>query len=369
MAVGLRAAGFRPEYLYETDEPAWETLKLNGLVPSAPPSWEEHKGDVSLVDWSEIDRPVRLLAGGVPCQPFSLAGKHLADRDGRNLFPELFRAMVMLRPRAILLENVKGLLRSSFRPYFEYILRRLECPSLEPKKKELWQDHDRRLRAHQESRGYQPEYNIVWQLLEAADYGVPQKRSRVFLVATDNNDETYDFPEPTHSSGALSLVQESGEYWDRHEIVTPEELPLRLPKGWQPDDREPWVTVRDTMVTLPEPARAEDLSEDHHWMIPGARSYPGHTGSHPDLPSKTVKAGVHGEPGGENTLQLNGNGDVRYYTLREAAEMQTFPRDYMFSGARRRITRQIGNAVPCLLSEVVGTPLFQLLDHENAGAE
>src|SRR5438094_4101579 len=181
LARGLRWAGFDPTLLYESDSNAWKTLKDNKLVPRDPPGRERHKGDVKLVRWQEIKGHVRLLAAGVPCQPFSLAGKHLADRDGRNLFPELLRAIRYLRPKAVLVENVQGFLRDGFEPYFEYILRRLEIPSMKARNDELWKSHDRRLRRHQCSAGYQPEYNVVWRLLEAADFGVPQNRRRIFI--------------------------------------------------------------------------------------------------------------------------------------------------------------------------------------------
>jgi DNA (cytosine-5)-methyltransferase 1 len=95
--------------------------------------------------------------------------------------------------------------------------------------------------------------------------------------------------------------------------------------------------------------------------VPGARTYSGHSGSTLDWPAKTIKAGVHGVPGGENTLIVNDRGDVRYFTLRELARIQTFPDDHYFVGARTHVARQIGNAVPCLLSAAVAEPLFELL--------
>ena len=98
----------------------------------------------------------------------------------------------------------------------------------------------------------------------------------------------------------------------------------------------------------------------NHWTVLGARAYVGHAGSKLDWPSKTIKAGVHGVPGGENIL-VDDNGFVRYFTLRETARLQTFPDKHHFEGARLHATRQIGNAVPCDLAEAVGAPLFKLL--------
>jgi DNA (cytosine-5)-methyltransferase 1 len=364
LALGLRDAGFRPEFLYEVDNEAWATLKHNS-VADPPPGWDEHQGDVRKVDWKAITQPVRLIAAGVPCQPFSLAGKHLADQDGRNMFPELFRAVSALMPRAVLLENVAGLTREKFRPYFDYILRRLEYPTLCPRSGELWEDHDARLRIKQSSKGYEPAYEVTWAVMNAADFGVPQNRRRVFMVATRRGEGAYVFPRPTHSRKALYASQKSGDYWDRHCILKPGELPLRPTRGWQEDELEPWITVRDAIADLPKPACDPKAAIANHFTIPGARSYPGHTGSNPDLPSKTIKAGVNGVPGGENTIQLNGHGEVRYYTLREAATLQTFPFDHVFLGPRKRVTRQIGNAVPCSLSQVVAAPILQALSAEH----
>ena len=92
----------------------------------------------------------------------------------------------------------------------------------------------------------------------------------------------------------------------------------------------PWLTVRDALKDLPEPAEREDRALMNHWHIPGARRYVGHTGSVIDRPSKTIKAGVHGVPGGENPI-MKDDGTFRYFTLRETAKLQTFPDNHFFS--------------------------------------
>ena len=365
LALGLREAGFSPGLLYEIDQYASQTLRDNQVPVNPPIDDGVREADIRKTNWQEkvqeLGLPVRLLAAGVPCQPFSLAGKHLAERDGRNLFPELFTAINHLDPQAVLIENVRGLVRTSFSPYFSYILRRLEFPSLLPRDGEYWQDHDTRLQLHKKSPGVQPDYDVAWQLLNAADYGVPQNRTRVFIVATRSDlSSDYCFPSPTHSRAALERVQHTGEYWHRHEIP-----PRRAsaPGGVLDltDERyAPWVTVRDAITDLPQPAGAEHNATMNHWQILGARPYPGHTGSCPDWPSKTIKAGVHGVPGGENTLVIDRE-RIRYYTLRETARIQTFPDRHVFSGARLHVTRQIGNAVPRLLAEAVAAPLFDIL--------
>src|SRR5436190_24165879 len=288
LARGLLWAGLAPTLLYETNSNAWKTLHDNKLIPRVPPGWEKHKGDVKLVPWREVAGRVRVLAAGVPCQPFSFAGKHLADRDGRNLFPDLLRAIRYLRPKAVLVENVQGFLRDDFKPYFEYILRRLEMPSMKAKSDELWKAHDKRLRRHRCSAGYQPEYNVAWRLLEAADYGVPQNRRRIFIVATRRDLPVYRFPAPTHSRDALVREQALGAYWDERDLPRPGRNGTReLPSS---DGLKPWVTVRDALKGLPRPAAAEKYAEMNHWRIPGARAYAGHQGSRLDWPSKTIKA-------------------------------------------------------------------------------
>jgi DNA (cytosine-5)-methyltransferase 1 len=119
----------------------------------------------------------------------------------------------------------------------------------------------------------------------------------------------------------------------------------------------PWMTVRDAIADLPPPENTNLAAEiPNHIYIPGARSYPGHTGSPWDEPAKTLKAGVHGVPGGENMLTFP-DGQVRYFTVREAARLQTFPDDYYFPCAWGESMRQIGNAVPVKLAEIIATSI------------
>ena len=358
---GLRQAGIAPKYLYEIDPHGWETSKLNGLVVESPPDWDFHKGDVRRVDWTTVTAPVRILAAGVPCQPWSQGGRHEAQADDRNLFPEALRAVRTLRPRAVLIENVHGLLREGFSQYFLYILRCLRSPSVERRQSERWDSHNKRLRAREEASGFTPEYLTSFKLINAADFGVPQLRRRVIVVATKPDLGEFVFPDSTHSRAALVRSQASGEYWERWGIAPRIKHPrTHLPPS---DDLLPWTTVRDAIGALPTPAANETAARGvrgapNHWAIPGARRYHGHSGSERDWPAKTIKAGVHGVPGGENTVQL-GPARIRYFTLREAAVIQSFPVTYAFHGARSHITRQIGNAVPPLLAEVMSRALLQ----------
>jgi len=316
-------------------------------------------GDVRRVDWSTFDWKTRLLTAGVPCQPFSVAGNGRGDSDTRNLFPEAIRAVRELAPEAALFENVSGLVfYDDLRRYFDYVIRQLRHPSLAPEKGETWLEHDRRIARHERSHGTRPEYNVIWKLLNAADFGVPQVRWRVFIVATRDHFPKYTFPEITHSRGALLNALASGAYWRTHHV-----RPRRshLNGGVTENDGHlPWRTVRDALVGLPQMARTASGDGMNHWRIPGARGYQRHTGSRLDWPSKTLKAGVHGVPGGENAL-VQANGRIRYFTFRETARLQTFPDNHTFLGTRNRVTSQIGNAVPVDLARIVARPLLRIL--------
>ena len=289
------------------------------------------------------------------------------------MFPEVVRAVRELKPQAILIENVKGLMRESFSSYFEYIRLQLTYPDITRRDNESWMDHRARLEQHHtagKSMGLM--YRVVCQLLNAADYGVPQRRERVIIVGfREDVGAEWSFLLPTHSQDALLVDQwVTGEYWDRHEVASSErpELPERmrtrvqqLRGGVLPIVGTPWRTVRDTIRGLPDPAARDWSSEiQNHWLNPGARSYPGHTGSAYDEPAKTLKAGDHGVPGGENTLAYP-DGSLRYFTVRESARMQTFPDEYVFHGSWTESMRQLGNAVPVTLAHTVAGGIAQVL--------
>ena len=191
-------------------------------------------------------------------------------------------------------------------------------------------------------------------LLNAADFGIPQKRERVVFVGFRSDVRSgWTFPDETHSLEALLYSQfRSGEYWDRHRLLRRQGVyaPRFGERGTrmrsQPDTL-PWLTVRDAISDLPHPERGDGGYLNHRFQ-PGARAYVGHTGSAMDEPAKTLKAGVHGVPGGENMLRRL-DGSVRYFTVRESARLQTFPDDYALHGAWGEAMRQIGNAVPVSL--------------------
>lgn len=150
----------------------------------------------------------------------------------------------------------------------------------------------------------------------------------------------------------------SRHYWERHGVVRKQRIVSK--KGAEQLSFEicagklPWRTVRDTLSDLPDPqfSPLKGSRIANHKFQPGARAYPGHTGSPLDEPAKTLKAGVHGVPGGENMLARE-NGEIRYFTVREAARLQTFPDEFVFHGSWTECMRQIGNAVPVALATIL----------------
>jgi DNA (cytosine-5)-methyltransferase 1 len=214
----------------------------------------------------------------------------------------------------------------------------LSFPEVLQRPDENWLSHLARLERHH-TRGTQKGllYNVVFTSLNAADFGAPQKRYRVLIVGLRSDlRKSWSFPEPSHSHDALLYSQfVVGEYWDRHKVPfakrpkMPERLVPRIErlKGTLfPPTEEPWVTVRDALFGLPEPTPYVPKGFLNHVLNPGARVYAGHTGSALDEPAKALKAGDHGVPGGENML-ARPSGEVRYFTVRESARLQTFPDD------------------------------------------
>jgi DNA (cytosine-5)-methyltransferase 1 len=376
LAMGCELAGFTPLAVIEWNKWACETIRENQArdYPLVR-HWPLHEGDVREFDWSTLTETVDLVAGGPPCQPFSLGGKHRANDDRRDMFPAAVEFVRRLRPRAFIFENVKGLTRSSFANYFQYILLQLEFPEVVARANETWEEHLGRLQSERSSgrrRRAGLIYNVVPTLVNAADYGVPQRRERVFIVGfrADLGVE-WSFPRPTHSLDALLYEQfVTGDYWRRHGLAqpsVPEKFAGRvraLEQSLLPPDARPWRTVRDALADLPDPSATSDAAIPDHRLQPGARTYPGHTGSPLDLPAKTLKAGDHGVPGGEN-MMVRDDGAVRYFTARESARLQTFPDGYKLHGTWSEAMRQIGNAVPVMLvRHVAASVARRLIENE-----
>jgi DNA (cytosine-5)-methyltransferase 1 len=161
-ALGLEQAGFDHACLVEIESPACATLRLNR------PGWNVVEGDLRRFDGTPF-RGIDLLAGGVPCPPFSKAGKQLGSGDERDLFPEAIRLVDECRPQAVMLENVRGLLDAVFGDYRNKVEKQLI------------------------KLGYQP----GWKLLNACDYGVSQLRPRVVFVGIRKDlADKFEWPEP-----------------------------------------------------------------------------------------------------------------------------------------------------------------------------
>ena len=363
LALGCEMAGFHSAAVVEWDKWACDTVRENQsdgypLVQG----WRVHEGDVRAFDWDSIEGRIDLVSGGPPCQPFSMGGKHQAHDDQRDMFPAATEVISRLTPRAFIIENVKGLTRSSFANYFSYIQLRLTMPDHRAHADESWFDHFMRLQAESTStHGVGLRYNLVPTLVNAANYGVPQQRHRIFMVGFRCDiDAEWSFPAPTHSKDALLYTQwVSGEYWERHKVAkrhrpdAPADSTLGRLRDLDPAVLPmPWRTVRDALAGLPEPTVNGSRRYKNHSLQPGARQYPGHTGSPEDQPAKTLKAGGHGVPGGENMV-LRNDGTVRYFTVRESARLQTFPDAYELHGAWGEAMRQLGNAVPVVLAQKV----------------
>lgn len=370
--MGVSLAGFESLAVMDWDKWACDTIRENKKrgfpIVRDWPLWE---GDVREFDWSAIPEGIDLLAGGPPCQPFSICGKHRGNGDERDMFPATADVIRTLRPKSFIVENVKGLTRSSFANYYQYILLQFEFPEVRRTKDETWTGHLKRLQREKTSGELHSTglaYNIVPTLVNAANFGVPQKRERVFIVGfrSDLGIE-WSFPRATHSLEALLHSQwVTGEYWERHGIPTKRrpEIPAnlenrigRLATLFTPSEK-PWRTTRDALVDIPDPRSREARDFLNHNFQDGARAYPGHTGSPLDMPAKTLKAGDHGVPGGEN-MMVRESGDVRYFTVRESARLQTFPDGYIFHGSWTETMRQLGNAVPVSLGRLVAASVAE----------
>jgi len=371
LAIGMANVGFRHAAVVEWDQYACETFRQNQQHHSPQvEGWPVYQTDARIFDFKQISSDIAVVSGGPPCQPFSMGGKHQAQDDARNMFPEAVRAIRELMPRAFIFENVKGLTRESFASYFSYIHLQLQYPEIERLSSEEWMQHRNRLEQHHSSNRGAPTYNVLFDVLNAADYGVPQKRERVFFVGFRSDlGAQWHFPKKTHSAAELLKSKWiTGEYWTEHKIskrmrpTATSKQQAELAKHFTTENTSllRWKTTRDALIGLPDPEVFPANNIINHIFTPGAKSYVGHTGSLLDEPAKTLKAGHHGVPGGENMF-IKDNGAVRYFTLREAARLQTFPDSYEFHGSWSQAMRQLGNAVPVKLAEVVAGSVAESL--------
>lgn len=292
--LGLEMAGFDHAALVELEPPACATLRLNR------PSWNVIEGDLrefSGLLYSGID----LVAGGVPCPPFSKAGKQLGHEDERDLFPEAIRLVDECRPKAVMLENVRGLLDSVFDDYRNKVENQL---------KKL---------------GYVP----GWRLLNASDYGVSQLRPRVVFVAICK-DLAADFSWPEANKIQPPTVGEL-----LHDLMKEH--------GWKGADR--WREQANSIAPT---------------LVGGSKKHGG-----PDLgPTRAKRAwatlGVDGMGIWDDAPPRDFVGMPRL-TTRMTARIQGFPDEWQFSGRKTAAYRQIGNAFPPPVAAAVGRQIFSAL--------
>jgi len=293
-ALGLEQAGFEHERLVELDAAACDTLRYNR------PRWTVVQGDIRFFD-ARPYRGIGLLAGGVPCPPFSKAGKQLGSDDERDLFPEAMRLVDECRPQAVMLENVRGFLDTCFDEYRAGLLASL---------KKL---------------GYEAE----GRLLNASDYGVPQLRPRVVFVALRKEIAPY-FEWPVPGKIKPPTVGEAL-------------YPLMAERGWK--GAEAW---RDA---------ASDIAPT---LVGGSKKHGG-----PDLgPTRARRAwaslGVDGLGIVDAAPEPDFVGMPRL-TVRMAARIQGFPDDWKFCGKKTPAYRQVGNAFPPPVARAVGSEIAAAL--------
>ncbi len=293
-ALGLEAAGFESRALVEIDAPSCATLRLNR------PQWNVVEGDVrdfSAKKFQGID----LLAGGVPCPPFSIAGKQLGEADEQDLFPEALRLAEECQPRVIMLENVRGFLSSTFAHYRQ------------------------KLKSQLESMGYL----ASWQLLNAYDFGVSQLRPRVVIVAVRKEDAgLFKWPQ-------ISLLPPPTVGETLHDLMAE--------RGWQ--GAAAWRE------------RANGIAPT---LVGGSKKHGG-----ADLgPTRARKAwaalGVDGKSLANEAPEENFVGMPKL-TTRMTARMQGFPDDWQFASKKTATYRQIGNAFPPPVARAVAGSLAEVL--------
>lgn len=294
-AIGLENAGFKHLALVEIEPLACDTLRLNR------PEWAVINGDVKDFSANKY-KGVDLLAGGVPCPPFSIAGKQRGKLDDRDLFPEALRLVKECNPKAVMLENVKGLLGIKFIEYRRYILNEL----------------------------YRLGYQCEWRLVNASDYGVSQLRPRAILVALKRKYFEY-FEWPSKNENPPLTVGE---------LLYDEMKSL----GWE--SAAIWKLAANSIAPT---------------IVGGSKKHGG-----ADLgPTRAKQAwallGVDGK-GLANAPPINGSETVMpRLTLKMTALIQGFPEDWQFAGKKTPAYRQVGNAFPPPVAQAIGLSIKKAL--------
>lgn len=362
LATGIGLAGAVHTAFVEWNSDACKTLRAN---------YDEnivYEGDVRSYNFSSCTG-IDFIAGGPPCQPFSMGGKAKGNLDKRDMFPSAIRSIREILPKAFFFENVKGLLRPNFKSYLEYILLQLRYPTIPNNTKDLT-GHITEILRYAKTMPLCNQYDVSIHLVNAADYGVPQKRERIIIVGIRKDlNISWTLPIVSHSQDSLLWDKYvTNSYWERHNVAPSNEEYKLFPQfkneliqkyGFLQPELQPWKTVRDAITSIPLEG-SENYFASEHIVRTGAKEYPGHTGSPIDEPAKTIKAGGHGVPGGENMIKFQ-DGSCRYFTVFEAKRIQTFPDDYQIIGSWTEAMRQIGNAVPVKLAQTISASIIEKL--------
>ena len=294
-SLGLKRAGFDHALAVEIDSDAAATLKLNR------PHWDVHHGDVQEINGKDY-RGVDLLSGGVPCPPFSIAGQQLGASDERDLFPEALRLVSEVRPRAVMIENVKGLAGDRFKAYRESIMEEL----------------------------HKLGYEADWRLVKASDFGVPQLRPRFILVAMKTAlFSRFDWPvevvePPTVGETLIDLMQEN---------------------GWAGADS--WAATANNIAPT---------------VVGGSKKHGGADLGPTRAKASWLKLGVDGKGIADSAPPADAPVDfVPRLTNRMVARIQSFDDSWEFAGRKTSMYRQIGNAFPPPVAASIGTAIRKAL--------
>lgn len=293
-AVGLEQAGFEHLALVEIEPIACNTLQLNR------PDWHVLNCDVKDFN-AKPYKGVDLFAGGVPCPPFSIAGKQLGQLDERDLFPEALRLVKECDPKAVMLENVRGLLDAKFKEYRRYILDEL----------------------------YQLGYQCDWRLVNSSDYGVSQLRPRAILVALKKQYFNYfEWPEK-NATPPLSVG----------ELLYDEMSSL----GWE--NAHTWKLAANNIAPT---------------LVGGSKKHGGADLGPTRAKQSWALLGVDGK-GLADSPPINGSKAMPRLTLKMAALIQGFPKEWQFAGKKTPAYRQVGNAFPPPVAKAIGSAIKKAL--------
>ncbi|KZL49419.1 DNA cytosine methyltransferase [Nodularia spumigena CENA596] len=353
--LGMEAAGFHTVSVVEKERDATKTILLNRpyLAESAIPREIEKVSSQTLLEEGgrvlNLGRALQpgevdLVTGGPPCQPFSTAGKRGSVMDPRgSLFMDFIRIVKEVQPRFFLMENVKGLLSASLR-HRPINQRGKNYPPLEAD--EMAGAALIVVLAEMKELGY----NVVYNLLEAADYGVPQNRQRVVFIGSRDG-EPATFPIPKYCKDGQNLPKWrtlrdalTGLVDPKPEFISYSESRLKYLR---------LLEAGENWRHLPEELKKEAMGGAYE-------SGGGKVGFYRrlswDKPSPTITTSPH-----QKATDMCHPVELRSLTVSESAKIQTFPDDWIFYGSISSKYKQIGNAVPVLLAKEIGSYLFSLI--------